>query len=103
MEGKLGYNQKPRSNNNFKGNFEHKKRWEDRPRDHGLTVHVNGDTPEALTKALRKLKKRVANDGLLQTLRDKQYYQKPSEIKREKKKQGIKRWKKLQREAEKRG
>ena len=74
--------------------FERRKRDLDRPRDHGFHVHVNGDTPEALTKALRKLKKRIANDGLLQTLRDRQYSRKPSEIKREAKKAGRKRWEK---------
>ena len=74
--------------------FERRKRDFDRPRDHGFHVHVNGDTPEALTKALRKLKKRIANDGLLQTLRDRQYYRKHSEIKREAKKAGRKRWEK---------
>jgi small subunit ribosomal protein S21 len=98
MEDKLAYNRP--QNSNFKNNFNNKKRWEDRPKDVGLQVHVNGDGPEALTKALRRLKKKLANDGILQTLRDKQYYQKPSEVKREKKKQGIKRWKKLQRENE---
>ena len=71
-----------------------RKKWEDRPRDNGFHVHVNGDTPEALNKALRKLKKRLTNDGLMQTLRDKQYYRKPSEIKREAKKAGRKRWEK---------
>ena len=74
--------------------FGRRKRDFDRPRDHGFHVHVNGDTPEALTKALRKLKKRIANDGLMQTLRDRQYYRKPSEIKREAKKAGRKRWEK---------
>ena len=74
--------------------FERRKRDFDRPRDHGFHVHVNGDTPEALTKALRKLKKRIANDGLLQTLRDRHYYRKPSEITREAKKAGRKRWEK---------
>ena len=33
-------------------------------------------------------------DGLMKELRRRQYYQKPSEIKREKKKQGIKNYKK---------
>ena len=42
------------------------------------------------------------NDGILQLQRDRQYYQKPSEIKREKKKQGIARAKKLQKENERR-
>lgn len=90
------------NNSNFKNNFNNKKKWEDRPRDEGLTVHVIGDGPEALTKAMRKLKKRIMNDGILQLQRDRQYYQKPSEIKREKKKQGIARAKKLQKENERR-
>ena len=35
-------------------------------------------------------------DGLMREIRERQYYTKPSEIKREKKKQGIKNWKKKQ-------
>ena len=47
-----------------------------------------------LEKALRVLKKKVQKSGLVKELRAREYYQKPSEIKREKKKEGIKKYKK---------
>jgi len=47
-----------------------------------------------LEKALRVLKKKVQKSGLVKELRAREYYQKPSEIKREKKKEGIKNYKK---------
>ena len=57
----------------------------------GLTVEVrNGD----FAFALRKFKKKVAEDGILQELRQREAFEKPS-IKRAKaKKAGIARWKK---------
>jgi len=45
-------------------------------------------------KALRKLKKKVANDKILETVRKKQQYEKPSEIRKRKKSAAIARWKK---------
>ena len=47
-----------------------------------------------LEKAMRVLKKKVQKEGLLKELKDRQYYTKPSEKKREAKKQGIKNVKK---------
>jgi small subunit ribosomal protein S21 len=64
----------------------------------GLTVEVrNGD----FNFALRKFKKKVAEDGVLQELRQREYYEKPS-IKRAKaKKAGRARWlKKIAKENE---
>jgi|TARA_B100001113_G_scaffold1691_1_gene1474 small subunit ribosomal protein S21 len=58
-----------------------------------ITVEVRGGN---LEKAMRVLKKKVLKAGILREYRDKQYYRKPSEIKREKKKQGIKNYKKKQ-------
>jgi small subunit ribosomal protein S21 len=57
----------------------------------GLSVGVrNGD----VAFALRKFKKKIAEDGLLQELRQREFFEKPS-IKRAKaKKAGIARWKK---------
>ena len=37
-------------------------------------------------KALRKFKRKVADSGILQEIKDKKYYQKPSDKRREKKK-----------------
>ena len=47
-----------------------------------------------LEKAMRVLKKKVQKEGLLRELKDRQYYTKPSEKRREAKKQGIKNVKK---------
>ena len=56
-----------------------------------IEVQVRGGN---LEKAMRVLKKKIMKEGLVKELRARQYYQKPSEIKREKKKEGIKNYKK---------
>ena len=56
-----------------------------------ITVEVRGGN---LEKAMRVLKKKIQKDGLMKEMRRRQYYMKPSEIKREKKKEGIKNFKK---------
>ncbi len=58
-----------------------------------ITVEVRGGN---LEKAMRVLKKKVLKAGTIKEYRDRQYYKKPSEIKREKKKEGIKNYKKAQ-------
>ena len=58
-----------------------------------ITVEVRGGN---LEKAMRVLKKKVQKEGLLREIKERQYYRKPSEIKREAKKQGIKNYKKKQ-------
>ena len=58
-----------------------------------ITVEVRHGYVE---KAMRVLKKKLLKAGTLREYREKQYYRKPSEIKREKKKQGIKNYKKQQ-------
>ncbi len=45
---------------------------------------------------MRVLKKKLQKDGLLKSLKDKQYYEKPSAKKRRKKKEGIANYKKQQ-------
>ena len=45
---------------------------------------------------MRVLKKKVLKAGILKEYRERQYYRKPSFIKREAKKEGIKNWKKKQ-------
>ena len=47
-------------------------------------------------KAMRVLKKKLLKDGLMRELRDRQYYSKPSLVKREEKKQAVRRYKKDQ-------
>ena len=51
-----------------------------------ITIEVRNNNVE---KALRVLKKKLNKDGQMKELKQRQYYQKPSEIKREKKKEGI--------------
>ena len=53
-----------------------------------------------LEKAMRVLKKKVAKEGIIKTLKEKQYFEKPSEIKRRKKKEGIKNFKKKMKKLE---
>jgi|TARA_R110001632_G_scaffold123027_1_gene235757 small subunit ribosomal protein S21 len=59
----------------------------------GYTIEVRNNNVE---KALRVLKKKLLKDGVMKELRDRQYYQKPSFKKREKKKENIRRHKKDQ-------
>jgi len=49
-----------------------------------------------LEQALRVLKKKSQKAGIVKELRERQYYSKPSEKKREAKKKGIANWKKQQ-------
>ena len=53
-----------------------------------------------IEKAMRVLKKKVQREGLVKEIRDRQYYTKPSEKKREAKKQGIKNFKKKMKKLE---
>ena len=59
----------------------------------GIKIDVrNGN----LEQAMRVLKKKILKEGIMRTLRDKQYYEKPSAKKRHKKKEGIANFKKEQ-------
>ena len=51
------------------------------------TIYVKNNNVE---KAIRSLKRKVQKQGLIKELRARQYYQKPSEIKREAKKAAAK-------------
>lgn len=63
-----------------------------------ITVQVrNGN----LEQAMRVLKKKVQKEGIVKELKARQYYEKPSAVKREKKKQNIKNWLKKRKKAEK--
>lgn len=46
------------------------------PKNFGLQVEVKNGNVE---QAMRKLKKKIANDGKLMEIRERRYYQKPSE------------------------
>ena len=56
-----------------------------------ITVEVRGGN---LEKAMRVLKKKVQKEGIVRELKQRQFYIKPSEKRREKIKQGIKNYKK---------
>lgn len=60
-----------------------------------ITVEVRGNN---LEKALRVLKKKVQKAGVIKQIRDKKYFSKPSEIKREKAKERSKVIRKMQRQ-----
>ena len=62
-----------------------------------ITVEVRKGN---LEKAMRVLKKKVAKEGIIKTLKEKQYFEKPSEIKRRNKKEGIKNFKKKMKKLE---
>ena len=51
-----------------------------------------------VVKAMRILKKKLEREGVMQELRQREYYEKPSEKKRREKKANIRRYKKEQRE-----
>ena len=59
-----------------------------------LEVTVRNNNVE---KAMRVLKKKLLKDGLMRELKDRQYYSKPSLVKREARKQAVRRLKKEQR------
>ena len=64
----------------------------DRPKNSkGMVVFVKDDNVE---KALRKFKKKIQESGLLLELRDRAEYTKPNVIRKQKKKQAVRRWKK---------
>lgn len=64
----------------------------DRPRSwKGTVVQVKDDNVE---KALRKFKKKVAESGILQTLRDKEFYEKPTTTRKKAASAAKNRWRK---------
>ena len=63
----------------------------------GLHVEVRGDD---FNKALRIFKKKVTEAGIIQEVRDRQQYIKPSEVRKRAKAAGRKRWLKKQEKME---
>lgn len=55
----------------------------------GLVVQVHNND---ITKALRKLKKKVNNEGVLKEVRDREFYEKPSLKRKKAKAAARKRW-----------
>ena len=70
----------------------------DRPRkSKGLVVFVKDDNVD---KALRKFKKKVSDAGILQTLKEKEFYEKPTTARKKQLSAAKNRWrKKLQSQA----
>lgn len=88
------HNKNFRNGNRFGGkHFDRNKNRPERPKENGLMVYVDDNNIE---KAIRKLRRKVERAGIVRDLREKQYYIKPSERRKEAKKQAIKRWKKKQ-------
>lgn len=89
-----------RPNNNYGRNFKKDSRRDNNdPKPSGLQVFVREG--EDINKALRKLKKKIEAAGIIKEIRERQFYQKPSEKRRKAKKAGIARWKKKQQELQK--
>jgi len=63
----------------------------------GYFVDVTKSGGDAV-RAYRKIKRKIKEDKFIETLRDKQYYRKPSEIQREKRKQARKKIRRAQSE-----
>jgi small subunit ribosomal protein S21 len=61
------------------------------PMVNGSTVYVKNDNVE---QALRKLKKRLQDNGMLQDLRDREFYEKPTAARKKKAAAAKQRWKK---------
>lgn len=49
-----------------------------------ITVKVNGNSPEALDSALKKLKNKIKKSNIMIDLKRSEYFMKPSERKRQK-------------------
>jgi small subunit ribosomal protein S21 len=61
----------------------------------GLSVVVKNND---VNKALRKLKKKIQNEGLFQDLRKRECFEKPSILKKRSKAMAVKRWQKKAKE-----
>jgi small subunit ribosomal protein S21 len=93
-----GYKRQKNNFSHYQHNDNRRPKREFEQKSQGLVVHLREG--EDINRALRKLKKKIENAGLLKELRDRQYYEKPSEKRRKAKKAGVMRWKKRQRELE---
>ena len=93
----MAYNRTPKYNKPFNKNRDNKPfvKKEFEPKPQGLQVIVRNND---IQKALRKLKRIIKDDGLLDEIKNKSHYRKPSEIKREKRKAGRARWLKKRKE-----
>ena len=86
---------------NHRNSFRPQRSKRDRlPKEEGLSVNVIDGNIE---KAIRRLKRKVENAGILKELRERQHYTKPSEKRKLAKAAARKRWLKKQAKLEERG
>lgn len=83
--------QKTRNNYGYKNNYNNKR--SDRPKEEGLMVFVQNNDVE---KAIRRLKKKVNNAGILQEFRDRKQFIPNTLKRRTAEAAGKARWKKKQ-------
>lgn len=69
-------------------------------RQKGTCVEVHNND---VSRALRKLKKIVQSEGIFQTLRERERYEKPSIKRKKQQARAVKRWQKKQRELREQG
>ena len=79
---------KPRNKNN---NYTKKNDFDVRTVCPGLKVTVQGDDERSFTKALRIFNKKVQDSRLLRDLREREYYERPSIIRKRKRAIAVKR------------
>jgi small subunit ribosomal protein S21 len=79
---------KPRNKHN---NYSKKKEFDVRTVCPGLKVTVMGDDERAFTKAFRIFNKKVQDSRILRELREREYYERPSIIRKRKKAIAVKR------------
>jgi|TARA_B100001964_G_scaffold61800_1_gene70228 small subunit ribosomal protein S21 len=90
----MGYNKYRNSNTKT----DSRKPYSRKPRDKNAPVKVSGlkvwVQHGEVDRALRKFKKKVNNDGKFRILKEREYFEKPSERKRKQKARAVKRWQK---------
>ena len=77
----------------YNNNYKPRRQWKERPKEGGLEVIVRDNN---LEKALRIFKRKVQKSGLLKEIKMRSFYEKPAEKNQRKKKEAVKRWRKLQ-------
>lgn len=81
-------NRKPRNKHN---NYSKKPEFDVRTVCPGIKVTIQGDDERSFTKAFRIFNKKVQESRLLQEIREREFYEKPSIIRKRKKEIAIKR------------
>jgi small subunit ribosomal protein S21 len=81
-------NRKPRNKHN---NYSKKPEFDVRTVCPGIKVTIQGDDERSFTKAFRIFNKKVQESRLLQDIREREYYEKPSIVRKRKKEIAIKR------------